>query len=56
MLKILALFWLHLTGRAAYDRYVKHLKAHHPGAPIPDAASFHRDQTTRKWTGIQRCC
>lgn len=56
MRKFLALCWLHLSGHAAYTQYVAHLKAHHPEAPIPDAASFYRDQTNRKWAGVQRCC
>ncbi|GGZ89696.1 hypothetical protein GCM10010344_66620 [Streptomyces bluensis] len=37
-----------LTGESAYDRYVAHLRAGHPDAPVPSRREFERMRTDRQ--------
>lgn len=46
-----------VAGLDAYDRYVRHARAHHPDAPVPNEADFWRE----RWDGEERnprarCC
>lgn len=48
-----------MVGMPDYDLYVAHLKARHPGQPIPDRKSFARDCVKRRYEGNgqpNRCC
>jgi uncharacterized short protein YbdD (DUF466 family) len=45
-----------LTGDDAYERYLRHAGAHHPGEPLMTAREFWRDAERRKWSGVSRCC
>ena len=49
-------FCQQLTGDAAYDRFVSHLRANHPGMPVPSRERFYRERQAEKWSGIVRCC
>jgi len=52
----LAFFCQQLTGDAAYDRYVTHVRATHPQRPVPTRAEFYRERQREKWAGVARCC
>ncbi|MBI5135921.1 MAG: YbdD/YjiX family protein [Nitrospirae bacterium] len=45
-----------LTGDDAYDRYLAHWRAHHPGEEPLDRRGFHRQEVERRWGGVRRCC
>ncbi len=45
-----------LNGDSAYERWVAHLRAAHPEAPVPSRAAFYRAEVERRWSGIRRCC
>lgn len=40
----------------AYERYLEHHRARHPGAPALSRRAFFVNEQNRKWTGIKRCC
>jgi uncharacterized short protein YbdD (DUF466 family) len=48
-----------VTGDDAYERYLAHWRARHAAgecaAPL-NRASFYREEQTRKWDGVRRCC
>ncbi|MXM68390.1 putative selenoprotein [Streptomyces sp. HUCO-GS316] len=48
-----------LTDESAYDRYVAHLRAGRPGAPVPTRRAFERMRTQRQEADPRqgfRCC
>ncbi|MEQ8660278.1 MAG: YbdD/YjiX family protein [Gammaproteobacteria bacterium] len=45
-----------LNGDSAYERWLAHLRAHHPDAALPSRAAFYRAEVERRWSGIRRCC
>jgi len=45
-----------LAGEDAYDRYLEHSAAHHPGAPLLTRRDFWREAEKAKWSGVSRCC
>jgi len=56
-------FWLRawsiireLSGDDAYERYLAHHSACHPGSMPLARKDFFRNQQQKKWGGIQRCC
>ena len=49
--------WLRAaTGDDAYERYVEHRTAKHPGEPFLTRAAFYEERQRRKWSGVSRCC
>ena len=48
---------LYAMGDDAYERYVEHWRRHHTndGAPLSRDA-FCREEQSRKWEGVRRCC
>jgi len=49
--------WLRAaTGDDAYERYVEHRAAEHPGEPLLTRAAFYEERQRRKWSGVSRCC
>ena len=52
-------FWAGLravTGDDAYDRYIAHCRASHPGRVLPDRGAFYRAELDRRWRNVNRCC
>ncbi len=45
-----------LTGEDAYERYLMHLQAVHPGREPMSVSAFYRQREEQKWDGIKRCC
>ena len=45
-----------LTGEDAYERYLAHLRAAHPGREPMSQSAFYRQFEEQKWDGIKRCC
>ncbi len=45
-----------LTGEDAYERYLAHLRAAHPGTEPMSLSAFYRQREEQKWDGIKRCC
>ena len=45
-----------LTGDDAYERYLSHHAAAHPGEQPLDRAAFFKEEQRRKWDGVRRCC
>ena len=45
-----------LSGDDAYERYLRHHAAAHPGEPALDRGAFFRQEQERKWNGVRRCC
>jgi uncharacterized short protein YbdD (DUF466 family) len=47
-----------VTGDDAYERYLAHWRSTHAasgGAPL-ERAAFFKEEQTRKWEGVKRCC
>lgn len=44
------------TGLRAYEQYLRHLRAHHPGLQPMSRELFFRSDLTARWEGIRRCC
>jgi uncharacterized short protein YbdD (DUF466 family) len=47
-----------LTGDNSYERYVKHLAAHHPAECPLSRANFYASELEQRWNrdGPTRCC
>lgn len=46
-----------ISGDDAYERYLEHLKRHHPDAVPPNRRSFYESEQLRRWNGgPNRCC
>lgn len=47
-----------MVGLPDYERYVDHMRTHHPDAPILDRAAFVREMQKRRYSGsgTNRCC
>jgi len=45
-----------LSGDDAYERYLAHHAAAHPGEPVLSRKEFFKGEQERKWGGIRRCC
>jgi uncharacterized short protein YbdD (DUF466 family) len=45
-----------LSGDDAYERYLRHAAAHHPGEPLMTRRDFYRDAEEARWSGVSRCC
>ena len=46
-----------VIGAPDYERYVAHMRTHHPGAPVLDARAFGRDALARRYDRPgSRCC
>ena len=40
----------------AYERYIEHHTAHHPGAAPLSRRAFYEAEQKRQWNRINRCC
>ncbi|HWQ40232.1 MAG TPA: YbdD/YjiX family protein [Burkholderiales bacterium] len=52
-------FWRFLrqaSGDDAYERYLAHHRAHHPGQPPLTRADYFRFCQEQKWSKLSRCC
>lgn len=52
-------FWAivrRLSGDDAYERYLTHHAAAHPGEPPLTRREYFKREQERKWGGIRRCC
>lgn len=52
-------FWRGLravTGDDAYERYLRHHAAEHPGIPPLSPRAFYAAEQQRQWSRINRCC
>ncbi|KPI02701.1 protein of unknown function DUF466 [Actinobacteria bacterium OK074] len=47
-LRVLRWYVRELTGESAYDRYVAHLRLHHPGGEVPSRREFERMRMARR--------
>jgi uncharacterized short protein YbdD (DUF466 family) len=46
-----------VIGDDAYETYLRHRQANHPGEPRMDRKEFYLDEQRRRWGGgVQRCC
>lgn len=45
-----------LSGDDAYERYLAHHAAAHPGEAPLSRREFFQQEQERKWGGIRRCC
>jgi uncharacterized short protein YbdD (DUF466 family) len=48
-----------MVGQPDYDRYVEHMRAHHPDRPVMSYAEFFRDRENARYGGkgrVGRCC
>jgi uncharacterized short protein YbdD (DUF466 family) len=46
-----------LTDESAYDRYVEHVRTHHPDRPVPSRREFERQRLDAKDANPEaRCC
>jgi uncharacterized short protein YbdD (DUF466 family) len=49
--------WLReVSGDDAYERYLAHHRAHHPGSMPLERRAFFLHEQERKWKGVTRCC
>ena len=51
--------WAYLravSGDDAYERYVAHHAAAHPGEPLMSRNAYFAEAQRRKWSGVTRCC
>ncbi len=45
------------SGDDAFERYLRHRSAHHPGEPVLDRKAFFKQEVERRWGGQPgRCC
>ena len=45
------------VGVPDYERYVDHLRRHHPGRAVPDREAFFRERMAARYgRGRNRCC
>ena len=44
------------SGDDAWERFVAHRRAVHPGEPLPSRHEFWCSEVDRKWQGVNRCC
>jgi uncharacterized short protein YbdD (DUF466 family) len=44
------------SGLSAYEQYLEHLRAHHPGIQPLSRGEFFRCDQTARWDGVRRCC
>ncbi len=56
MLRRLWKFIRRLSGDDAYERYLAHHAAAHPGEPPLSRREYFKREQERKWGGIRRCC
>jgi uncharacterized short protein YbdD (DUF466 family) len=59
MLRWLAAAWGYLrtvSGDDAYERYLAHHAAAHPGQPVMTPKAFFVERQKQKWSGVTRCC
>ena len=45
-----------LLGDDAYERYLAHCRARHPGEASLDRRAFYLAELDRRWARINRCC
>lgn len=45
-----------VLGEGEYARYCEHLRARHPGRPLPTAKEFYRARLEEKYARPSRCC
>jgi uncharacterized short protein YbdD (DUF466 family) len=45
-----------VSGDDAYERYLDHLAAHHPGEQPVTRKVYFAERQRQKWTGVTRCC
>ena len=45
-----------LSQDDAYERYLAHHSAEHPGTAPLTAREFYLREQHRKWSGVTRCC
>jgi uncharacterized short protein YbdD (DUF466 family) len=45
-----------ILGDDAYERYLRHVVRHHPGAAPMTRAEFQRTELDRRWSQVNRCC
>lgn len=55
-LREIAVLLRRLSGDDAYERFVAHRSALHPGERLPSRREFWRSEIDRKWQGVNRCC
>jgi len=58
-LRWLSAAWSYLravSGDDAYERYVAHHTAEHPGEPLMSRKAYFAERQRQKWTGVTRCC
>ena len=58
-MKALRAFWGWLravSGDDAYERYLAHHAAAHPGCAPLDRRAFFRDRQSAAWAKVKRCC
>ena len=44
------------SGLSAYEHYLAHQCAHHPGTLPLSREEFFRADMTARWDGVRRCC
>ena len=45
-----------MTGDSDYARYSEHLRARHPGYPLPSRREFYLARLEEKYARPSRCC
>jgi len=45
-----------VTGDDAYERYLAHRLARHPGETVLGRGAFYRAELERRWVQPSRCC
>lgn len=45
-----------LSGDDAYERYLAHRRARHPGVAALDRRAFYLAELDRRWAQVNRCC
>lgn len=56
LLRNLWQFLREATGDDAYERYLDHHRAHHPGQAPLTRRDYYRQQQENKWSKVSRCC
>lgn len=56
LLQIVTRFTREVAGEAAYERYCRHLREHHPERAVPSEKEFYLARLKEKYSRPSRCC
>jgi len=56
LLRSICRFFDAVVGKGDYARYCEHLRARHPGVPLPSEKEFYLSRLKERYSRPSRCC